>query len=86
MEDSLRGQNKGRRVAGVGSSPTLPNKSTRTRLWKRLRKLDAKIYDISCWIDHGYIYLTTKEYMEKLDKRDKWDEERKKIRLKLKGY
>ena len=35
---SLSGQNKGRRAAGVGSSPTLPT------LWKLLRKLDRQFY------------------------------------------
>ena len=43
--DSLRGQNKDGRIAGVGSSPTRStfSKSQRTNLWNRLRAYDRKI-------------------------------------------
>ena len=34
----------GRRAAGAGSSPVLPTKSQRTKLWKRLRRLDRELY------------------------------------------
>lgn len=85
MEDSLRGQNKDRRIAGTGSSPVLPIKSTRTKLWKQLRKLDAKINKISHWLDYDCIY-PDKRYKERLLKKNQMDQHRKKIRLKLKGY
>lgn len=80
---SLRGQNKDRRIAGVGSSPTLPTKSARTRLWKRLRKLDRDINSL----DHLTVYQFCQDELNKtLTRIEKLDAKRKQVRLKLKGY
>lgn len=85
--DSLSGQNKGRRTAGVGSSPTLPTKLQRTRLWNQLRKLDRQYGRICAQIGCSIPFAKLFSYNEKLVTKLGWiDQIRKKIRNKLKGY
>lgn len=74
-----------RRVTGVGSSPTLPNKSEKTRLWKKLRKLDRKLSKMKSipW-SHSNEYAWI--YGKNINKKQELDRKRKQIRLKLKGY
>ena len=83
---SLRDQNKVRRHAGVGLSPTPLTKSVRTRLWKRLRGLDRKVaqLDYAIWI--GSYLRTHKENLKFKERRDKEDAKRRSVRRKLKGY
>lgn len=87
--DSLRGQNKGRRVAGVGSSPALPTRSERTRLWQRLRRLDRQIAGLDQWL---YLnswfrgWTTEQERGKKTERRAALDAKRRDARNRLKGY
>lgn len=76
---SLSGKNKGRRVAGVGSSPT------RSKLWRRLRKLDRKCSLAREKENYLHVYSTKVELKAKQDF-EKFDAKRKEVRLKLKGY
>ena len=85
--DSLSGQNKGRRAAGTGSSPVLPTKYERTKLWNRLRELDRKHGLQALYMKKCLSYLSYGDLMEQA--RQKLlgiDLKRKSIRLKLKGY
>ena len=85
--DSLSGQNEVRRHAGTGSSPVLPTKSQRTRLWKRLRRLDRKFHwlDVGIKINSGFQYETRGD-RKLCTQRDKVDAQRLSVRNKLKGY
>lgn len=67
------------RIAGTGSSPVLPTKSQRTKLWKRLRKLDRRISELSS----PFSCYFAKNSIEKIRK---LDQKRKEVRNKLKGY
>lgn len=67
------------RIAGTGSSPVLPTKSQRTRLWKRLRKLDSQIAKLS----YPFSIYTARHLKDKVKK---LDQKRKEVRNKLKGY
>ena len=83
---SLRGENKGGRAAGVGSSPTPLTKSEKTRLWKRLQNYDRKISALDKMIQfaerRGDIL-----FLKRLrERRAGWDEKRKRVRALLKGY
>lgn len=75
-----------RRVAGVGSSPTLPVKSERTRLWNRLRKLDREIGKLQHETHVWGIIWSKKIREQTAGKLLKKDRQRKSIRLQLKGY
>lgn len=87
--DSLRGQNKGRRAAGTGSSPVLPtiSKVRKTELWNKLRELDRRhalqtLYKKSCqyYLSHGNLLKLVEKKLLSIDNK------RKSVRLKLKGY
>ena len=85
--DSLRGQNEHRRMASAGSSPAPSARSQRTRLWKRLRRLDRKIH----WLDAGIKSNAVFSYEPRMDRkmecqRIKADAQRISVRNKLKGY
>ena len=95
--DSLSGQNRGRRVAGGGSSPPpsikVLTKSQKTKLWKRLRRYDSKIDPIKSRLDSYYWQMERYrcwggiEHPESLkEKFNKLDAKRKDVRNKLKGY
>ncbi len=91
--DSLSGQNRCRRAAGLGSSPSLSilPKSQKTRLWKRLREYDRKISKLKgtpAWYLYG---KKCQDYMSDsalkvLATIEKLDAKRKEVRNKLKGY
>ena len=84
--DSLRGQNEHRRMASAGSSPAPSTRSQRTRLWRRLRKLDSKIsqLDYGLWIQR---HIGSQTVVEKMEcQRIKADASRLSVRNKLKGY
>ena len=74
----------GRRAAGAGSSPVLPTKSQRTKLWKRLRRLDRELYFYDTFLKKmtGYRIYRADLWVEGI----KLDQKRKEIRNKLKGY
>lgn len=67
------------RIAGTGSSPVLPTKSQRTKLWKRLRRLDRQITKSS----YPFSITTGRQLKDKVIK---LDQKRKDVRNKLKGY
>lgn len=81
----FKGLELGRRVTGVGSSPTLPTKAVRTRLWKRLRKLDKELEELKNvpWSNNCKLDWV---YGSNITKKQKLDQKRKEVRLKLKGY
>ena len=85
--DSLRGQNEHRRMASAGSSPAPSARSKRTRLWKRLRRLDRKFHwlDVGVKINSPFQYETRGD-RKMCDQRDKVDAQRLSVRNKLKGY
>lgn len=86
MEDSLSGQNMNGRIAGTGSSPVLPTKSQRTKLWNRLRKLDSNISLLDKNIPIIKMIGPKKEFIKMTNKRVVLDQKRMDIRNKLKGY
>lgn len=83
--DSLSGQNMRGRPAGVGSSPAPSTLSTKekTRLWKRLRKLDREISLIP-----RYLLFEEWPYPDQRNEArgrfKRFDEQRKQARLRLK--
>jgi hypothetical protein len=86
--DRVRGQPRGRRVASAGSSPA-PSKSMRTRLWKRLRRLDRQIYEADDWLRLNSWFrgwATEKKRQQVQARRDRLDAQRRATRRKLKGY
>ncbi len=84
--DSLSGQNRGRRVASVGSSPAL-SPSQKTRLWQRLRRYDRKIAQIDEVFKYGEWFISDKKRIPIMkNNRQKLDERRRVVRMKLKGY
>ncbi len=84
--DSLSGQNRGRRVACVGSSPAL-SPSKKTRLWQRLRKYDREIAEIDEVFKYGEFFIFDKKRIPVMKKsRQELDEKRRVVRMKLKGY
>lgn len=77
-----------RRIAGTGSSPVLPTKSKRTRLWNRLRRLDREIWNLDKHHLYGfgkYLFYKDEDKID-LSKREILDQKRKEIRNRLKGY
>lgn len=83
--DSLRGKNESRRAAGVGSTPTLPTKSVRTRLWQQLRKLDSEMFRLKS--PTYMFYVKDCDFIIKVnEKLKRADQKRIEIRNKLKGY
>jgi hypothetical protein len=89
LGDRLSGQTEGRRVASAGSSPAPPTRSARTRLWKRLRRLDRQIHEADEWLRfnswlHGW--GTEKRRTKVKERRFRLDAQRKATRMKLKGY
>ena len=88
---SLRGENKGGRAAGVGSSPTPLTKSEKTRLWKRLRNYDRKISALDREIQlakwrNAYVERNAWPLERLKERRARWDEKRKRVRALLKGH
>lgn len=80
--DSLSGQNKGRRAAGIGSSPVLPVYK-KTVLWNRLRKLDRAIHLINKKLSFDGLIWRNKNPSD-LVKLKMLDDKRKETRHKLK--
>lgn len=79
--DSLSGKNSGCGVpTGAGSSPAIPTKTTRHKLWKRLQKLDRRISRI----EKQWDYIAGLRGLP--EKRQRFDLLRKQIRRQLKGY
>lgn len=78
--DSLSGQNRDRRVAGVRSS------RTRSILWNRLRKLDRKIFYIKEAIARSVILSDQDGFKVSVSVFKAADLKRKEVRLMLKGY
>ncbi len=91
LRGSLRGENKVRRDAGAGSSPAPSARSTRTRLWRRLRNYDRMISILDADIQFirwtGLdIRLDGRSLDKLLKRREIIDAKRKAVRRKLKGY
>lgn len=88
--DSLSGQNEGRRVAGLGSSPNRPTKSQKTILWHRLRRLDRQCHQQQTIVKQWRVFRSIVEYDKICKKAEgrfaRYDAQRKEVRLKLKGY
>jgi len=81
--DSLRGQNSGGRVSGTRSSRVL------SRIFKQLRNADRRISELDRQIHYSTVGLSwyCEANLGRLkSRRDKWDQRRKAIRLKRKGY
>lgn len=80
--DSLRGQNRGRRAAGAGSSPA------RSILWRRLRECDRRITELDWLIQVETCaerFRSSKS--NKLKKqREACDAKRKAIRMSMKHH
>lgn len=81
--DSLSGQNVVGRNAGLGSSPSRSTK-TKTKLWKKLRKLDKKC---ALFVRNYKWYMNkeSKECLYAYNKYLKFDQKRKEVRMKLKS-
>jgi len=59
----------------------------RHKLWKRLQKLDRQIDAVDHWIWINSIWSCNVSRVEGMRlKREKLDQQRKDVRLKLKGY
>ena len=86
--DSLSGQNRCRRVAGDGSSPSLPvlSKSQKTKLWQRLRRYDRKVEKLNIQLDWHNTFCNSEKAHVVMVKLENADLTRKLIRDKLKGY
>jgi hypothetical protein len=86
--DSLSGQNTSRRAAGPGSSPGLSTKS-KTKLWQKLRKLDALCAKYSTKTFSSVPFCMSLKSSRELEKYEclfaKYDKQRKQIRWNLKG-
>lgn len=71
---------------GMGSSPIGLSEQERTRLRKRLRKLDRLItrqdwlLKLPIWLPDGI------NWDKATEERNRWDETRRQMRLRLKGY
>ena len=74
-----------RRIAGIGSSPILPTKSKRTKLWNRLRKYDSQISFLRIR-SYPYGILDLAEFKKKRERFLDIDLKRKAVRAMLKGY
>jgi hypothetical protein len=87
LSDSLSGQNMDRRVAGIGSSPkhSLSLKQ-KTKLWKKLRKLDCEYSRLKDLNSSGWNLWYNRPYQANQAKMSEIDDKRKEIRNKLKGY
>ncbi len=90
--NSVSGQHRNRRVASVGSSPTIPTikkltTKQKTKLWNQLRKLDRDITEMDRFIKlNSYFTLNPKHLTANKNKRISLDLKRKEVRNKLKGY
>jgi len=80
----LSGQTEGRIVASAGSSPAPSTRSARTRLWKRLRRLDSQIGQLDRVIEFRVI-MYRGAGKDLIAQREKKDAKRKEVRMKLKG-
>ena len=86
---SLRGENKSRRAASAGSSPAPSARSERSRLWRRLRNYDRKITELDQKIVFTEIFGKNPNSPSEdilLERRIKWDQRRREVRRRLKGY
>ena len=87
--DRLSGQTGDRRIASAGSSPAPSTKSERTRLWKRLRRLDQQIAEADNWLYYNSWSLGWNMGKKKRDvemRREMLDAKRRGVRRALKGY
>ena len=85
-----------RRAAGDGSSPSSPTilpKWKKTRLWQQLRKLDRKCGKLLYYLQMstyglppGKMNCKPQNYYKWKKDFEKYDEKRKEVRNKLKGY
>lgn len=67
---------------GRGSSPLGLSEQERTKLRKRLRKLDRLITRAD-WLPWAH---NSVEHAKRIGWRNRWDETRRQTRLRLKGY
>ena len=87
LSDSLSGQNMDRRVAGIGSSPKHSlSLERKTKLWKKLRKLDHDYSILENLNLGGWDVWYNMPYQKNQAKKREIDQKREKIRNKLKGY
>lgn len=83
LSDSLSGQNTIGRNAGLGSSPSRSSK-TKTKLWKKIRKLDKKCASF-VKIYKWYMNKKSRECLYGFKAYLKFDQKRKEVRMKLKS-
>jgi len=86
--DSLSGQNTSRRAAGPGSSPGLSTKS-KTKLWQKLRKLDALCAKHKVLYFSDIPFCMSLRSLSNTEKHErafaKYDKQRKDVRQQLKA-
>jgi DNA repair photolyase len=85
--DSLSSQNMGGRAAGEGARPSR-SASVKTKLWKRLQKLDSRISKNLYYQRRAYQdeIICKHYYAESYTQFKNLDEKRKQMRLKLKSF
>lgn len=71
---------------GMGSSPIGLSEQERTKLRKRLRKLDRLIARVDWVLKVPPWRSGSERYARALMQRNRWDETRRQTRLRLKGY
>lgn len=71
---------------GMGSSPIGLSEQERTKLRKRLRKLDRLITRVDWMLKWPLWAHNSVEHAKRIGWRNRWDETRRLTRLRLKGY